>query len=197
MSESVDQEIQAIKAVLAALSALSEKARVSVLEYVVKRLDVTLTREPQSSPHRIGSTPRASVTPASELPTAAPHIKQFKEEKRPRSANEMAALVGYYLANVLPVGQRKNTINQKDIETYFKIAGFPLPQQVRVTLPNAKAAGYFDLAGDGEYKLNAVGHNLVAHSMPRGRSSESKGAARRRKAPRSKVATRQGRRSAK
>ncbi len=82
----------------------------------------------------------------------------------------MAAIVAYYLMNIAPHDKRKETINQKDIVTQFKIASFPLPRQVRVTLQNAKNAGYFDLVGDGEYKLNAVGHNLVAHSMPRGAS---------------------------
>jgi hypothetical protein len=96
------------------------------------------------------------------------HIKTLKEEKKPRSANEMAALVGYYLSTLAPPDKRKDAIDQKDIETYFKIAGFPLPKQVRVTLANARTAGYFDLVGGGEYSLNAVGHNLVVHSMPRG-----------------------------
>jgi len=162
MSELVDNEIDAIKAVLAALTPLSEKARASVLEYVSRRLDLA---PPQQSPQ-----PAAAVLPASGAgaPLEGVHIKAFKEQKKPRSANEMAALVAYYLGNVAPRDQRKSTINQKDVESQFKIGEFPLPQSVRQTLPNAKNAGYFDLAGDGEYKLNAVGHNLVAHSMPRG-----------------------------
>jgi hypothetical protein len=35
-------------------------------------------------------------------------------------------------------------------------------------LPNAEGAGYFDSLGGGEYRLNAIGYNLVNHSMPRG-----------------------------
>jgi hypothetical protein len=161
MSDTVDQEVEAIKAVLQALSPLSEKARASVLEYVTKRLELPA---PENDQKRIDT---MLEKPANG---AAVHIKQFKEQKNPRSANEMAALVAYYLANVGPTAQRKPTINLRDIETHFKIAEFPLPQHVRVTLQNAKAAGYFDLAGDGEYRLNAVGHNLVAHTLPRGSS---------------------------
>jgi hypothetical protein len=167
MSEPVDHEIEAIKVMLAALAPLSEKARASVLDYVTRRLDLAPL-----------ATPIPAVGARSTLPVPAPaggaaaavHIEEFKEQKRPRSANEMAALVAYYLMNLAPQDQRKKTINQKDVETQFKIASFPLPQQVRATLPNAKNSGYFDLVGDGEYKLNAVGHNLVAHSMPRGAS---------------------------
>jgi hypothetical protein len=168
MSEPVDQEIEAIKVVLAALAPLSEKARASVLDYVTKRLDLT----PPVAPLPRVSSPPAVLVPAApgSATRQALHIKDFKEQKRPRSANEMAAVVAYYLTNVAAPDQRKQTINQKDVETYFKIASFPLPQQLRMTLANAKNAGYFDLSGDGEYKLNAVGHNLVAHSMPRGAS---------------------------
>lgn len=167
MSEPIDQEVEAIKTVLAALAPLSEKARASVLNYVTRRLDLASPSGPSIAP---AIAPMLSTPASTAMPSAAVHIATFKDEKRPRSANEMAAVVAYYLANIASMEQRKQTINQKDIETYFKIASFPLPQQVRGTLPNAKNAGYFDLAGDGEYKLNAVGYNLVAHSMPRGAS---------------------------
>lgn len=159
MSDPVDQEVDAIKTVLSALLPLSEKARVSVLDYVRRRLSMPTDGSPQG-----GNPPSQNAAGGSG--TGVMHIKQFKEEKNPRSANEMAAIVAYYLANVVAASERKTTINQKDIETQFKIAGFPLPQYIPQTLPNAKNAGYFDLVGKGEYRLNAVGHNLVAHSLP-------------------------------
>lgn len=176
MNESVDQEIAAIKSVLEALNPLSPKARVSVLEYVIKRLDLEMPDITQ----RLGGggAGRGDATAgqgdAGLGGKTTVHIKELKEQKKPRSANEMAALVAYYLSNVVPVADRKKTINQQDIETYFKIALFPLPNQIRTTLTNAKAAGYFDAAGEGEYKLNAVGHNLVVHSMPRGAGARGK-----------------------
>ena len=165
MSEPVDQEVEAIKTVLAALAPLSEKARASVLDYVVRRLSVPSLASVPAPPDR-GGIP-ALQSAGGESGESPVHIKQFKEEKGPRSANEMAALVAYYLANIAPPGGRKASVNHKDIETHFKIAGFPLPGHVRQTLPNAKNAGYFDHVGEGEYRLNAVGHNLVAHSLPR------------------------------
>lgn len=173
MSDSVDQEVEAIKAIMTALTPLSEKARASVFEYVVRRLSIPqLAASPLAPPAAEGArTPSSSGLPST---ASSMHIKQFKEEKGPRSANEMAAVAAYYLANVAPPAERKTTINQKSIETSFKIAGFPLPRHVRQTLPNAKSAGYFDLVGDGEYRLNAVGHNLVAHSMPRGQVKKSR-----------------------
>ncbi len=197
MTETVDQEVQAIKEVLKALTPLSDKARASVLDYVVKRLDLPSAQIVQGAGSGSGGPAAAPSTASESGPGAAApiHIKTFKEQKKPRSANEMAAVVAYYLANLLPPGQRKGTINQRDVETHFKIAEFPLPQQVRVTLPNAKAAGYFDSAGDGEYRLNAVGHNLVAHAMPRGKASDSGRAGRRPRPPKRKAAKKRRRRS--
>lgn len=173
----VEKEIEAIRAVLTALEPLSESARSSVLDYVLKRLGITLTAfsTPQGSvaPGQSGAgSPSAGPSPAG--PVAGSHIEALKNEKKPRSANEMAALVAYYLANLALPDQRKNAINTQDVETYFKIAKFPLPKQIRVTLQNARNAGYLDSTGDGEYKLNAVGHNLVVHNMPRGAEHSSK-----------------------
>jgi hypothetical protein len=186
MTDPVDQEVEAIRIVLGALTPLSEKARASVLEYVTKRLNADALGRPDDDRHAPTGSETLEKQPSPEGDSVF-HITRLKEEKKPRSANEMAALVGYYLSSLAPQAARKSTINRKDIETYFKIAKFPLPNQIQVTLANAKTAGYFDAVGDGEYKLNAVGHNLVVHSMPRG-SSTGAGAKRKlpKRAPRTK-----------
>jgi hypothetical protein len=172
--EDIDNEVQAIKAVLVALEPLKPEVRSGVLRYVIGRLQVGIELEEDrkaSSP--LGpntATPLrdVEVEAVRSLPT---HIKELKEKKKPRSAIEMAALVAYYLENLAPEKERKDRITTKDIDTYFKIADFPLPKKTEFTLPNAKGAGYLDVAGRGQYKLNAVGHNLVVHSMPRGESN--------------------------
>ena len=174
MTEAIDHEIAAIKAVLAALEPLDAGIRANVLDYVLKRLGI-VTQPPAISD---ATPPMPAPPPAPAFAGGAIHIKALKEQKKPHSANEMAALVAYYLANVAQASDRKQTVSAKDVETHFKIAGFPLPKAVRVTLQNARTAGYFDSAGEGEYRLNAVGHNLVVHNLPRGDGTK---AARRRK----------------
>ena len=54
------------------------------------------------------------------------HIKVLKEQKKPRSANEMAALVAYFLANTAPAAERKNRITTKDIKMISKSQSFRL-----------------------------------------------------------------------
>ncbi len=176
MAEHIDKEIEAIKAVLLALEPLPPEVRTSVVEYVLRRLQIALGPFQQtevSTPAPSADATLAAVEAETERQTTPTHIKDFKEKKKPRSAIEMAALVAYYLANEAPREDRKDRITTKDIETYFKIAGFRLPEKTQFTLANAKAAGYLDAVGNGEYKLNAVGYNLVVHSMPRGTGAKA------------------------
>ena len=158
-----DPELKAIQAVLAALSGLQAEQRQRVIDYVFQRLGL-------EGAQRASPSPSATLTAHVPVPpTVAPSmrdIRSLKEHKKPRSANEMAALVAYYLSELAPEGSRKSEIGTEDITTYFKQAGYPLPAVLRNTLVNAKASGYFDSASHGLYKLNPVGHNLVVHGLP-------------------------------
>ena len=79
----------------------------------------------------------------------------------------MACVVAYYLQELAPEAERKETTSTADLEKYFKQAGFQLPRAMEQVLRDAKSSGYFESASRGEYKLNAVGYNLVAHNLPK------------------------------
>jgi len=161
-----DDELKAMNAVVAALKPLRDDERRRVLEYVLGRFGAVPLQPPLTFAAAPGSVP-VSVRP-SESPTDSRRIhdiRSLKEAKLPRSANEMAALVAYYVSELAPAGERRNEINKADIERYFKSAGFALPADANFTLVNAKNAGYLDSTGTGLYKLNPVGYNLVVHRM--------------------------------
>ena len=164
MKDKIEQEIEAIRTILKVLSELDENARQTVVEYVFKRLDIRLSSSPEVSKREEKQIPTIveKSGPAKEI-----HLKDFTAQKQPKSASEMAALVLYYLENLAPEKDRKNTITNKDVETYFKIAEYKLPKELQFTLVNAKNAGYLEKVSPGEYKLNPVGYNLVKHSLPR------------------------------
>lgn len=172
MPEDIDKEVNAIKAVLTALEPLRPEVRVSVIDYVVRRLQIHAEKEALGIASKEGVALLEEIRP--ERGASPTHIKALAEEKAPRSASEMAAIVAYYLENLAPPKERKDRITTKDINTYFKIANFPLPKKTQFTLPNAKGSGYLDAVGNGAYKLNAVGHNLVVHSLPRGKGASKK-----------------------
>lgn len=168
MTNKIDKEIEAIKTLLVTLEPLEPTIRESVISYVLGRLGVVLPGNQQSvsgreKPSRGGG----AVWPEKqEVLHKEVHIKDLKDEKKPKSAVEMAVLVAYYLSHKAREKDRKNFVTVKDLEIYFKIAGFRLPTQMHYTAFSAIKAGYLDSAGTGKYKLNPVGYNLVTHSMP-------------------------------
>ena len=164
-----DQELHAIQQVIAALMNLDSEARGRVINYVFQRLGL-------SSPAVLMDARSAGTGHAQGAEAAVPlvqpdrrqvDIRTFGQEKNPRSANERVAVVGYYLSELAPATERKAEISAAEITKYFEQAGFPLPGAARMTLVNAKNAGYLDAGAErGAYKLNPVGHNLVAHGLP-------------------------------
>jgi hypothetical protein len=169
MEEEQDKELSAIQKIIEALSPLDADARDRVVSYVFRRLNVT------SPSFAVGpSIPASAVDQHHQLLSEPPgtlpkimDIRSFKELKKPGAANEMAAVVAYFLAELAPTEERKSEISTVEIEKYFKLAKFPLPTAIAMALTNAKNAGYLDPGTErGTYKLNPVGHNLVAHNLP-------------------------------
>lgn len=183
-----DAELKAINTMVAALSPLKEEQRLRAIEYVLRRFNAVTLQAPPVAPSSIGYAP--TPTSAAPFTTATPSIvdiRTLREQKDPKSANEMATLVAYYLSELAPPTDRKSEISTAEVERYFKSAGFKLPADARFTLVNARNAGYLDSAGSGQYKLNPVGYNLVVHRM--GKADDGKSEVRRRpKAARKKGA---------
>jgi hypothetical protein len=165
---------QAIDQIMTALEPLDVSTRKTALIAVCTQLSVDL---PSKSPavQSLGALSPATMTAvattdAGVSQTVHPQvdIRSLKESKKPATAQQMACIVAYYLKELVPTAERKESINASDLEILFKQARFKLPKRIAQVLPDAKSAGYFDSAGRGEYKLNAVGHNLVVHNLPSG-----------------------------
>jgi len=171
MAENIEQELDAIKTIVEALQPLDGEARQRALAYATQRLGIEATAAPQVAPTPpspfVETTSGQSDAPS---PPTVTDIRSLKDQKQPGTDVEMATLVAYYLKHEAPESERKDEIGAEDIATYFVQAGYPLPNNKAYTLPNAKKAGYLENASRGKYKLNSVGHNLVAHNLPRSSS---------------------------
>jgi hypothetical protein len=166
-----DAELKAMATLLSVLEPLSETARESVIAYVFRRLGIKSA--PESQPHAplVGTGAHEQAAAEVHSPQIKQHavadIRQLKERKQPSTASEMVALTAYYLEHLAPAEQRRAYITADDIKLFFLQADFPLPKAApATTLVNAKNAGYLDSAARGQYRLNPVGHNLVAHKLP-------------------------------
>ena len=182
MNEQVEKEIEAIKTVLNALDPLDEETRSNVLEYVLKKLKLDIGQLTNNNQGTAADTNGASES--NSEPETSIHIEKFKDQKQPKTDMEMAVLVAYYLQYVAPQGEKKLVITTEDLDTYFKIASYPIPAAINQLLTNTKNAGYIDQSAHGQYKLNAVGYNLVKHNMPR--TDSGKNRKRKKRAPNKK-----------
>jgi len=161
---------QAIDQIIDALNSLEPEARLTAVEAACSHLEIKIGSSRMGSPPP--ATPQPPVLPGTPPAPVNPlspdmDIRTLKEEKKPKSARQMACIVAYYLLEIAPETERRITVNTQVLEKYFKQAKFKLPRSIGQILPDAKAAGYFEAAsGKGEYILNAVGYNLVAHNLP-------------------------------
>lgn len=166
---------QAIDQIISALEALEGDARKTAVETACAHLKIPIGQSAASPPPEVKTLPRKDEVPerdpgrapvdppASRLPT---DIRSLRAEKSPKSAREMACVVAFYLQELAPEAERRDSVSATDLERYFKQANFKLPEKIGQVLPDAKGSGYFDSAARGAYKLNAVGYNLVAHKLP-------------------------------
>jgi hypothetical protein len=160
-----DEVVKAISTVMDALSPLDPEAREHVLEFVVKRLGMATLKPPAA--------PAAPVIPGHTPPPPVPaavgaDIRSFAAIKAPKTLNEKVAVMAFFLSQLAGPDERRDYITSEDIKPYFIQADFELPTgPANMTLTNAKNAGYLNALERGQYKLNSVGHNLVAHKLPK------------------------------
>lgn len=165
---------QAIDQVTAALAHFEAHEQSTILATVCSLLKIAAPQVANAHAAQLEALHSPGAPQGALHPPAATHaimsgmdIKSLRIAKEPSSAREMACLVAYYLTELAPPGERKQTISTSDIEKYFKQAGYKLPSALEQVLSDSKKSGYFETLSRGEYKLTRVGHNQVAHNMPK------------------------------
>lgn len=171
MSEQKKTLGQAIDDIIEALESLSEAQRATAIRAACEALGIEdFSASPVDSSVGKEHTSMETQQPRTHTHKEIRDIRSLKHEKQPKTAQEMACIVAYYLEALAPPKERKTEIKHTDLEKYFKQAQYRLPKRIKQVLVDAKAAGYFDSPGRGRYKLNPVGHNLVVHVLPRTKS---------------------------
>jgi hypothetical protein len=176
--EPEDDVVKAISGLMFVLKPLDPDARIHVLEFVLKRLGISLTAGPAlpplNKPNAPNLAPAPPNLPAQALPVTV-DIRTFAAEKNPKTLSQKIAVIGYYLAHLAPISERRDYLGSEDIRPCFIEAGFELPtSSANTALINAKNAGYLSVLDRGKYKLTGVGHNLVAHKLPGHEAGQTK-----------------------
>lgn len=159
----IDNALDAAKAIVASLKALDKTQQERAIRYASETLELASTPVAARTP-----TPMVDLMPIGSGATAAAKrpvdIKQFTESKAPKSDNQFAAVVAYYYRFEAPPEQRRDTINDAVLREAVRMVVRKRPS--RMVLHNAKNRGYLDAIGGGEFRINTVGENLVAVTLP-------------------------------
>lgn len=166
-THTISNEFDAAKVIVETLKGLDKQQQARAIKFACESLEMQAPAVGAVS-HAGGGTVQAAPT-SSAAPT---DIKQFTASKAPKSDQQFAAVVAYFYRFVASEAERKDAITAEDLKDAARKVGRKRPH--RVTLNNAKNAGYLDAAERGNFKINTVGENLVAVTLP-GNGGESGG----------------------
>lgn len=155
------------KGIFDQLKELPAERQQRVLRWIAEGLGVPITG------------PQPPVTPTTGIVTAPPavpipsgggtsDIKSFVAAKSPKSDQQFATTVAYFYQFEAPPAQKRDSVTGEILQEAARLAGHKRLTNPRVTLNNAKAAGYLDSSSRGEFTINSVGENLVAMTLPGG-----------------------------
>jgi hypothetical protein len=172
-----DSDFDAAKAVADQLKGLDKERQQRVLRWVAESLNLELAAssgdmQRQADMRLRDLTGRHQQAPLQTQQNRPTDIKSFVDAKQPKSDVQFAAVVAYYYRFEAPVETRKDAIDAQTLQEGSRLAGRRRPPKPLMTLNNAKNLGYLDSAERGQFRINSVGENLVAMTLP-GSGAES------------------------
>lgn len=154
------------KSIFDQLKDLPAERQQRVLRWIAEGLGVSPTAAPSTATVGGGAAPPLAIPSATVAAGGPTDIKSFITTKSPKSDQQFAAAVAYFYRFEAPPAERRDSINGDILQEAARLAGRKRLANPRVTLNNAKGAGYLDGTSPGEFTINSVGENLVAMTLP-------------------------------
>jgi hypothetical protein len=162
MPQSSD-DLDAVRAIVKALEPFKAEEQERIIRWAKEKIGlavITPIQERQILPSQL-SQPLVSKT--------TNNIKDFLNQKQPKSDNHLAAAVAYYYRFEAPENERKPAITKEDLLNACRLAEWERPNHPGQVLINSQGAGLLDKGSEkGAYVINSVGENLVAVALPSG-----------------------------
>lgn len=159
-------DLEAVRTIVEVLKNFDEIEQARILRWTTEKLSITFSAEGGATNPSVpygGVNPPVGGANRNEAPT---DIRTFVQSKSPSSDNQFAATVAYYYAFEAPPEEHKDAIVPSDLTDACRKVGRNRLGDPAKTLRNAHQVGYFDKADRGTFKLNTVGENLVAITLP-------------------------------
>lgn len=164
--EASTSHFDAAKAIVDALSKLDKPSQALAMRFAAETLGLQLMSQSQQPPAPASQLP-ALTPPGGGGATHSTDIKQFTMARAPKTDQQFAAVVAYFYRFEAPESERKETIDKDTLKEAIRlVGGRHQPRDPFATLNNAKNSGYLDSVGSGQFRINAVGENLVAMALP-------------------------------
>ena len=163
MSDSNKNDFQIASEIAALLKDVENERQARILRWVSESLGL----KPSVLKNEVGSGGTSGASLAPPPPSGRMvDIKTFMDSKQPKSDNQFAAATAYYYRFEAPVEQRMDAITPDVLQNATRLSGRARIKDPGKALHNAKMLGYLDTAERGAYRINTVGENLVAMTMP-------------------------------
>ena len=166
MTTEAADDFDAAKAIYEKLKDVPQERQEKILRWVCESLGIALpTRYIEKPlPPSAGDNQQPEGPPETEQQPI--DIKSFIASKKPRNDMQFAAAVAYYYRFVPKPEERLETINAEGLQNASRQARGRAFHNPKATLNNAVASGFLDRADRGSFRINTVGENLVAMTLP-------------------------------
>jgi hypothetical protein len=168
-------DLDAIRTIVEELKPFEPEEQMRIVRWAFEKLGLHTVPAAQATPSLPGAiTPtqvsQQSAAPAPTLPIPTPtnrDIKSFVAEKNPANDMQFSATIAYFYSFEAPEEQKKSEIGSGDLQEACRLTGRERLANPGQTLRNAAYNGLLDKGSDkGNYKINTVGENLVALTLP-------------------------------
>lgn len=168
-------DLDAIRTIVDTLSPFEADEQQRILRWALEKLGLTpniLTPAPQAPSV---ATAHPTVIQPATTPNVAHQskpksdIKSFISNKNPTNDMHFAAAVAYYYAFEAQDAQKKEEVGSSELQEACRLTNRERLANPGQTLRNAAYNGLLDKGTEkGSYKINTVGENLVALTLPEG-----------------------------
>lgn len=162
MTETKD-DLEAVRTIITTLEKFDVNDQERIIRWAREKLGLSVA--PQTLANQSGQ-----VQPSNQSHIKK-DLKSFILEKNPTSDMQFAATVAYYYKFDSPDSEKKEAIDSQTLQDAARLAGRKRLSDPGQTLINASFNGMLDKTGEkGLYKINTVGENLVAMTLPQNSS---------------------------
>jgi|SRR5690349_19447921 len=158
-------DLAAIRTVLDALEPFETADRQRILRFVLEKLNLEMPALSPPLKTEIRELRRI------ELPLSPPsgikNLSSYVQDKNPKNDVQFAATVAYFYRFEVAPDKQKLEINADDLQDAARLAHRKRFKHAGQTLRNARNLGLLDSGSqEGFFKINSVGENLVAMTLP-------------------------------